>query len=409
MKKLFLPILLLFSQMQVMSAFTLTGKVVDEAGMAMPYTNVYVKERPQNGTISDLQGAFQIDEMSDGQSIVVSFVGFRTMEVKLKKAPTDTLKLTMYEQPILLEETAISNKTKKMSHKKQMKLILADVKKQMDRDFPDDNIKYNINSDYGVYNEDAIIAIEDLGGNLIEIPGQGKDGRDKIQLSIDWITRYRDKHTQENYLRLDTTLKKETNAKLVHYADSSRWVHKFLWGSGVKYMFNKMSDSPSKWNVEERDSVTVLTYKESRNILGIVKGELVLNYFIHPYSYRIQKLSQSLVVDVNIPFGYKLNGEQLQMLNTLFIAGDSFEKYRVKRMHIDVKRNILYQEIDDRVAVKEKNVITDIHAEDRKIKEPINFKQTGSIKVNSVQFEVMPFTKSQEMKQYKLDIKAKPE
>lgn len=390
-------------------AFTLVGKVTDGAQI-VPYTSVYVKETPQNGTISDLKGVFTLDDVKEGQTIVVSFIGYKTMDIKLKKAPKDTLRVKLVEQPILLQEASVNSKNKKLSHKKQMKLMIADVRRQMERDFPDStNVLYNVNSDYGVYNSQEVVAIEDLGGDIVEMAGRGKDKKDIIQMRINWITRYRDAHTQRNYERLDSTLKKSTNAKLVHYADSSRWVHKFLWGSGIKSGFDRFSDHANRWDVEERDSVIVFTYTESRNYIGIVKGNLVLSFFLDPITYRVLKQSQQLQVDANIPFGYKLSKEQIQMLNTIVI-GVQFDKYWVKRAHIDIKRNILYTSYpDDHYGVKEKNVITNIHIEDRRRKKPIDFKQTGSIKVNDAKFGVRPFTKAEEMACYPLTLKPKPE
>ena len=201
------------------NAFTINGKVTD-AGVPVPYTSIYVKENPQNGTISDLKGVFSLDDVNAGQTLVVSFIGYKTMDIKLKKAPKDTLRIGLVEQPILLQEASVNSKNKKLSHKKQMKLMIADVRRQMERDFPDStNVRYNVNSDYGVYNSDEVVAIEDLGGDIVEMTGRGKDKKDIIQMRINWITRYRDAHTQRNYERLDSTLKKSTNAKLVHYAD----------------------------------------------------------------------------------------------------------------------------------------------------------------------------------------------
>ncbi len=391
------------------NAFTINGKVTDN-GAAVPYTSVYVKENPQNGTISDLKGVFTLDDVKAGQTLVVSFIGYRTMDIKLKKAPKDTLRIKLVEQPILLQETSVNSKNKKLSHKKQMKLMISDVRRQMERDFPDStNVLYNVNSNYGVYHSTEAVAIEDLGGDIVEMTGRMNGKKDFIQLHINWITRYRDAHTQRNYERLDSTLRKNTNAKLVHYADSSRWVHKFLWGSGIKSGFDHFSDHANRWDVEERDSVIVFTYTESRNYIGIVKGNLVLSFFLDPITYRVLKQSQQLQVDANIPFGYKLSKEQIQMLNTIVI-GVQFEKYWVKRAHIDIKRNILYTSYpDDHYGVKEKNIITNIHIEDRRRKKPIDFKQTGSIKVNSAQFGMRPFTKAEEMARYPLTLKPKPE
>ena len=76
----------------------------------------------------------------------------------------------------------------------------------------------------------------------------------------------------------------------------------------------------------------MLTYREDRNFLGIIKFDLELHLVLDPYSYRIQKQSQSLVVEANIPFGYKLNADQLAILNVVNLTADDIEKFRLKKV-----------------------------------------------------------------------------
>ena len=66
------------------------------------------------------------------------------------------INITMVEQPIMLTETLIPSKTKKLSKRKQMKQLLADVKKQMLKDFPEEVRKYRIVSDYDFYETGAV-------------------------------------------------------------------------------------------------------------------------------------------------------------------------------------------------------------------------------------------------------------
>lgn len=148
--------------------------------------------------------------------------------------------------------------------------------------------------------------------------------------------------------------------------------------------------------MEEQDSTFLLTYREKKNYFGVVKYELVLNYILDIYSYRVKKLSQSLVVNANIPFGYKLNEDQLSILNVLNFSGQEMTKYRAKYINADIKRNIIYREEYDQVIPSEKNVITKVEMSERKHKKPLYVHQTGSIKVVSAQTsEVKPFTEAE--------------
>jgi hypothetical protein len=148
--------------------------------------------------------------------------------------------------------------------------------------------------------------------------------------------------------------------------------------------------------MQEQDSTFLLTYTDKKNFLGIVKYELVLNYILDIYSYRVKSLSQSLKINANIPFGYKLDSDQLAIINVVNLAGQEHKKYRAKYIDADIKRNIIYREEYNQVIPSEKNVITKIEMAERKHNKPIYVHQTGSIKVISAQTSaVKPFTESE--------------
>jgi hypothetical protein len=124
---------------------------------------------------------------------------------------------------------------------------------------------------------------------------------------------------------------------------------------------------------------------------------------LDPYSYRIKKQSQSLILEAKIPFGYKLNADQLAILNTVILTKD-IEKFRLKRVYADVKRNILYEEVNNEVFVEEKNVVTKVRMIDNKDTE-LNFHQTALMKVLSASTSgVVPYTKQQLQEPYTLVI-----
>ena len=376
-------------------ADTLVGMVTDGTA-PMSYVSVYLKNKPEIGTVSDLDGVFTLPDIEKNTTVVLSFVGYKTMELKFKKIPTDTIDITMVEQPIMLTETLIPSKTKKLSKRKQMKQILADVKKQMLKDFPTETRKYKIVSDYDLYEKGRMIAREEIIGSVAEIPNAGRKNTDSIQMVIDMCKRFRDRNVQLKLDSISGNLKEDKNQKLVNLTDSSKFIHRVLWGSDIKWPFLEISEKVSKWTVEEQDSTFLLTYRDKKNYFGIVKYELVLNYILDIYSYRVKCLSQSLQVNANIPFGYKLDADQLAIINTVNLAGQEFDKYRAKYINADIKRNIIYREEYSQVIPSEKNVITKIEMAERKHNKPIYVHQTGSIKVVSAQTSaVKTFTESE--------------
>ena len=377
------------------AAETLVGRVFD-GNEPMSYVSIYLKENPEIGTISDMDGVFTLPDMQKNTTVVLSFVGYKTMELKFKKIPTDTIDITMVEQPIMLTETLIPSKTKKLSKRKQMKQILADVKKQMLKDFPTETRKYKIVSDYDLYEKGRIIAREEIIGTVAEIPNAGRKDTDSIQMVIDMCKRFRDRNVQYKLDSISGKLKDDKNQRLVNLTDSSKFIHRVLWGSDIKWLFLELDGKVSKWTMEEQDSTFLLTYRDKKNYFGIVKYELVLNYILDIYSYRVKSLSQSLKVNANIPFGYKLDSDQLAIINVVNLAGEEHKKYRAKYIDADIKRNIIYRKEYDQVIPSEKNVITKIEMAERKHNKPIYVHQTGSIKVVSAQTSsVKTFTEAE--------------
>ena len=60
----------------------ISGKVVDESGMPLPGANIVVKDS-NIGTITDFDGLFQLNVPEGTQMVLVSMVGFKTIEVLL--------------------------------------------------------------------------------------------------------------------------------------------------------------------------------------------------------------------------------------------------------------------------------------------------------------------------------------
>lgn len=81
-----------------------TGKVIDETGMGFPGVNVVIKGTT-TGTATDINGNFSL-EVKKGGSLLFSFVGYKTQEVKI--GDQQDLKIKLMPQSETLEEIVVT-------------------------------------------------------------------------------------------------------------------------------------------------------------------------------------------------------------------------------------------------------------------------------------------------------------
>lgn len=80
---------------------TVKGKIVDEAGYEVIGASV-MEKGTQNGVVTDLNGEFKLDCQS-GATLVISFIGYKTQEVKA----ASSLQITLKEDNELLDEVVV--------------------------------------------------------------------------------------------------------------------------------------------------------------------------------------------------------------------------------------------------------------------------------------------------------------
>ena len=83
---------------------TITGTVIDETGETVIGANVVVKGTT-NGSITDVDGRFSLDNVPNGAVLVVSFVGYEDLTVKVGTQSTLTIKLK--ESSELIDEVVV--------------------------------------------------------------------------------------------------------------------------------------------------------------------------------------------------------------------------------------------------------------------------------------------------------------
>ena len=116
MKNILLSTLIIFSCFQVFSQTQISGIVVDESGVGIPFANVIFTDSKE-GTTTDGDGNFSLSSSRDYTSVTFSFLGYQTKDVSLKNKDVNNLKVTLYASSESLSEVKIyKGKTSKKNN-----------------------------------------------------------------------------------------------------------------------------------------------------------------------------------------------------------------------------------------------------------------------------------------------------
>jgi hypothetical protein len=92
-----------------------SGVVLDENKQPIPFANVYFKDSSE-GLITNENGRFYLESKSSYTTLVVSFIGYATREIKLVKPVTYNLEIKLEEGEILREVVLVSGKQSKKNN-----------------------------------------------------------------------------------------------------------------------------------------------------------------------------------------------------------------------------------------------------------------------------------------------------
>ena len=389
---------LLFLLCSILGTFATTyeGRVVDTNGNAIAYATVYPETQPELGTATNNDGHFSFNAiLTDESSVIISFIGYEKKSVKARLLTNSDSIVTIIleEQPIALEETVIAAKASKQRNKrKQMAALLHSVYKQIEADFPDEASQYKIVSDVRMQSAGETWGMEQMIANIVVLPEEGKERRDSIQFQGIACKRFFDaqKRAQADSIlagnsieRLEKKSKEKFMRKAAYAVDSGVVVHRTLFGMGnMRYDFEQAMSDLRHWSVSnESEGETVLTHTQKINkYLGCFKMTISRHYIVDSYSYAVRRFSEHAEVRITIPFGVKLNPDQLLFLNLLNMEEEQIEKFRLRKMRGKVDFNTIYQRIDGLVYPLEKNMVANmfiIGSKDMEI--PIHVKATQRV------------------------------
>ena len=409
------------------NAAVYTGQVVDEKGQPISYATVYPEVAPELGTATNNDGIFRFEANLPASSpVVVSFIGFEKVEVtgdRLRvKGDTALQVIVLKEQPIALQETVVAAKPSKQKNKrKQMATLLHAVYVQLEKEFPDEPAQYQVVSDVRMTSGEAqtghaaVWGMEQMIANIVVLPEAGIDGRDSVQFQGRYCKRFFDarKRAQADSILAGETLERLEKAqkdvpkgtsqnymrRAVNAVDSGVVVHEALFALGnMRYDFQETMNDIKHWSVSnESEGETVLTHTQTvSKYLGCFKMTFQRHYIIDSRTYSVRRFSEHAEVKVVIPFGIKLNSDQLQMLNLVNMNEEQINKFRLKRLRSAVDLNTIYQRRNGLVYTQEKNMILNAFiVGSKKAEIPLNIQATQ--RVTDLQTEGVKALKKHQM------------
>ena len=195
--------------------------------------------------------------------------------------------------------------------------------------------------------------------------------------------------------------------KAANAVDSGVVVHRALFAMGnMRYDFEQTMTDTRHWTVSnESEGETVLTHTQKvSKYLGLFQMTFQRHYIVDSETFAVRRFSEHAEVKVTIPFGIKLNAEQLQMLNLVNMSEQNIEKLRLKKLRGSVDLNTIYQRQDGHVYLLEKNMISNIRIlGSKKAEIPLVVKATQ--RVTSLQTQgVTPLSPSQITRRLKREI-----
>ena len=107
MKKITFFLFLFVSVLANAQKFSVLGKIVNKNQEALPGATILVKETNQ-GTSSDLNGAFKLNLENGTYTIRISYVGFKTVEKNIRLNEDKTLTIVLSADENVLDEVLVS-------------------------------------------------------------------------------------------------------------------------------------------------------------------------------------------------------------------------------------------------------------------------------------------------------------
>lgn len=323
MKNIFLLVLLFpfyaFSQYQI------SGKVIDsKSKKPLVFANVIVNKT--NGTLTDIDGFFQINSNKPISEITISYVGYSTKKILINNGSKKYITITLKASIENLNEVLITAK-----ENPALKIIRNAIKNR-----EKNNIETNLNSfKFNAYNKILVTA-----------------NPDSLSGKIDSI--YKIKSGKKVFLKLDSSnykFRKEIENKHLYISEKIS-EYKFQKGKKKKEIILASRMAGLQQPLYEFFAITLQDfsfYNQFYTVAGTKYYNPIANNALKHYSYKIlDTVKNSVGKSVAIYFKPKLNKKVLGIEGVLYLDQKSFAitKAIVELkgiIHIKATQNFVYE------------------------------------------------------------------
>lgn len=322
---------------------------IKDSTYAIPYASVYIKSNPKTGIMAGSDGTFSLNVEKNmlPDTLVISFVGYKTYYTPIDTNVVDSLHVLMEEDIINLAEVSItSGKNVPKKSRSEMGELLKMVKEQFLRDIENNEARYHTLSKTSVASSDQILVYQESLADIYEEDWKKKDMTQVLDIKAYINPRVEnyvenelsDTATQKKLGLLDEKEDEDDNDgddDEIKEIDPSTNIKGLTVTSA---MIEEMLDHDTKnWEfTAQTDTHYVLTMKYKLGFLGIIKYRQTGVLYIDRLTYSITKADNSFYVYVNIPFGKKLPDEFVGLINMINITSDKpLSKFRLKKLTAD--------------------------------------------------------------------------
>ena len=253
--------------------------------------------------------------------------------------------------------------TKRLS-RKDKKSIVERFKKQLREDFPKDIKEYNVSSSYVVRQEREVMTSGRIRGIFVESPFGSSKKKDTVLLKNAVYDEYINEELKSNLKNViwedSTILDRAKMHDPSQMKDRAKQIHALLWGVNPSSMLDILEQMDGKWDfINNDDGTSYVVFRGKKGFMGFFRIEWKVNFLVETRTLSVRDFTQEVKGKVSIPFGYKLDEEQLDMLNAANIAYSPFEKFRVRKANAVVKRYLDFR-MDDRGVIQPVSKVVDM-------------------------------------------------
>lgn len=177
---------------------TITGSVTDSTGNPLPGTNI-IEKGTVNGVQADFDGNFSIEVANEDAILVISFIGFNTVEIPVKSQ--STINVTLEESAAGLDEVVLVGfrgaEQRAIATKRRATSVVESISPQDIGNYSDENIGDALRRVPGVQIQEDQSGGQD-GGSRVSIRGIGPafvqvtvNGRQPLSAGVEGISRFR--------------------------------------------------------------------------------------------------------------------------------------------------------------------------------------------------------------------------